>query len=57
MSMNLLDDRTISIYNQLILNLKIDTAITIFLVVILWIVILDVIRIAFFTNARSLKVS
>jgi len=57
MSMNLLDDRTISIYNQLILNLKIDTAITIFLVVILWIVILDVIRIAFLTKARSLKVS
>jgi len=57
MSMNLLDDRTISIYNQLILNLKIDTAITIFLVVILWIVILDVIRIAFSTNVRSLKVS
>ena len=57
MSMNLLDDRTISIYNQLILNLKIDTAITIFLVVILWIVILDVVRIAFSTNVRSLKVS
>jgi len=57
MSMNLLDNRTISIYNQLILNLKIDTAITIFLVVILWIVILDVIRIAFLTKARSLKVS
>jgi len=42
----LLDPGRVEVLEKLILNLKIDTGITIFLVSILWIVIVDILRIA-----------
>ena len=49
----LLDPGRVEVLEKLILNLKIDTGITIFLVSILWIVIVDILRIA--VNSEKCK--
>lgn len=52
----LLDQDHIAILEKLILNLKIDTGITIFLVSILWIVLIDILSIALKNNkAKKVK--
>ena len=52
----LLDQDRIAILEKLILNLKIDTGITIFLVSILWIVLIDILSIALKNNkAKKVK--
>jgi carbon starvation protein len=48
-------DYGIDVAQKLIFNLKLDAGITIFLVIILWIVIIDVIRIALITNIKNRK--
>jgi carbon starvation protein len=48
-------DYGIDVAQKLIFNLKLDAGITIFLVIILWIVIIDVIRIALTTNIKNRK--
>jgi carbon starvation protein len=48
-------DYGIGVAQKLIFNLKLDAGITIFLVIILWIVIIDVIRIALITNIKNRK--
>ena len=48
-------DYGIDVAQKLIFNLKLDAGITIFLVIILWIVIIDVIRIALTTKIKNRK--
>ena len=48
-------DYGIDVAQKLIFNLKLDAGITIFLVIILWIVIIDVIRIALTTKIKNQK--
>lgn len=53
--LSILSDEKINILNQLIFNLRLDAAITIFLVVVLWVVIFDVLKLAFNNKAYQLK--
>ena len=51
----LVDENRMEILEKLILNLKIDTGITIFLVSILWIVLIDVLRICFYNRKTKIN--
>jgi carbon starvation protein len=44
----LIEDNKISITHQLIFNQKLDAFITLFLLIILWTVVIDMLRISFF---------
>lgn len=49
-NMGLIDSDKISITHQLIFNQKLDAFITLFLLIILWTVVIDMLRISFFKN-------
>jgi len=49
-NMELIDSDKISITHQLIFNQKLDAFITLFLLIILWTVVIDMLRISFFKN-------